>query len=64
MPVLSVDVCPNEDCSLAVETLAFDDVLCEPICGWQKENPINMNAENQPKIVFESKIATMIVADR
>ena len=26
----------HEDCSPAVETLAFDDVFVQPVCGWQK----------------------------
>ena len=25
--------CSDEDCSPAVETSAFDDMFCEPICG-------------------------------
>ena len=29
-----IDVCPEEDCSLAVETSAFDDEFVKPIRGW------------------------------
>ena len=29
-----IDVCPEEDCSPAVETSAFDDEFVKPICGW------------------------------
>ena len=31
---LLLDVCPEEDCSPAVETSAFDDEFVKPIRGW------------------------------
>ena len=43
----TMDVRPEEDCSPAVETLAFDDKICE--ANSRKRSPVNMNRENQPR---------------
>ena len=32
--IIKCDVCPEEDCSPAVETSAFDDEFMKPIRGW------------------------------
>ena len=34
LPKIAKNIRPDEHCSPAVETSPFDDVFCQPICGW------------------------------